>query len=778
MGMKRNRRTAERNRTRREDCMRNKKRISAVCMAAALAVSVLTAASPLRTEAAMYNNLGSGLQAAQSGGASSASVQSYPVSSPLTSYNEDVSHLAYVTDVEDQAQTSYCWAYMADAVLESFLLRTGEAQQNDFSESDMIYQMGNGGSYGFLDLTRGGSYHQAIAYWTRGSQSGPRREADGALTDYYVSETTDLGTYSKDNPAAKQDYIRDIKNLVTQYGAAGVSVWFQSSDRLQTTINGAYYYPQAASPAVNHGVTVVGWNDFFPAAWFRNTRTTPGQPSGPGAFLVKNSWGKNDPCSINGNTGYYWISYENYFQDAFAVSRVTSRSGLYDHVYETDYRGLSEYMPGSSYSRTYRLESGTERLSGFATYVKAGAAYRFFVNGQELTQFSGTMARSGYRTFRLADPLPVNGTVLQLQVEVTGNDRAVPVSCTADSQIPDSANVCLKAFTVNGTAGAPGTAPGPSGGTVTGVTVSPQDCQLRPGMSQKFQAWVTGAGQPSQQIIWQLSGNSSADTKLEQGVLYIGNNETSKELYVYALAAADPARSARARITLDKEQEPVSGPYTVTFVSEGEICKTQKVIHGASATAPALSRDGYTLQWDRDYSCITGNTVVNAVWTPVNPSDTDPLPGEDEPQEPDLPEDGTVKTVDKGRYICWKDGTAWYTKCTAKNRIMVIIPAKVRISGLDYAVTMMEENCIRGNKKVLNATVGKNVTEIGDHAFAGCENLTKIKIRSEKLEAVGEGAFRNIAGNAAIYVPRSCLSAYREMIRLSGNKRVRVKAFG
>ena len=754
--------------------MRKDKRIFAVCLAAVLSVSVLTGTTHLQAAAAVSKNPESGLRSG---------VQSYPSSSPLTSYNEDVAHLAYVTDVEDQAQTSYCWAYMADAVMESYLLRTGRTEQNDFSESDMIYQMRNGGSYGFLDLTRGGNYHQAVAYWTRGSQCGPRREADGTLTDYYVSETTDLGTYQKEDVQAKQDYIRDIKNLVTQYGAVGVSVWFNSFDRLQTTINGAYYYPQASSPGVNHGVTIVGWNDFFPAAWFRNTLTTPGQPSGPGAFLVKNSWGRNDTCSINGNTGYYWISYENYFQDAFAVSQVTSRSGLYDHVYETDYRGLSEYMQGSSYSRTYRLDGGTERLSGFATYVKAGASYRFFVNGKELTQFSGTMARSGYRTFRLADPLPVNGTVLQLQVEVTGNDRTVPVSSTADSQIPDSSNVCLKAFTVNTSTGIPGTSPSSPYGTVTGVTVSPQDCQLRPGMSQKFQAWVTGTGQPSQQISWQLSGNSSGNTKLEQGVLYIGNDETSGELYVYAISAADRSKSARAKITLEKEQQPAASQYTVTFVSEGKICKSQVVYHGASATAPVLEREGYTLQWDRDYSNITGNTVVNAVWTPQNPAQTDP-PGEDDPQEPDdpgepeLPEDGMVKTVDKGRYIFWKDGTAWYTKCTATNRIMVIVPAKVRISGLDYAVTMMEENCIRGNKKVLNVTVGKNVTEIGDHAFAGCKNLTRITIKSKNLESVGEGAFRNIPDHAVVVVPRGCLSAYREMIRLSGNAKVRVKTAG
>ena len=86
--------------------MRKDKRIFAVCLAAVLSVSVLTGTTHLQAAAAVSKNPESGLRSG---------VQSYPSSSPLTSYNEDVAHLAYVTDVEDQAQTSYCWAYMADA---------------------------------------------------------------------------------------------------------------------------------------------------------------------------------------------------------------------------------------------------------------------------------------------------------------------------------------------------------------------------------------------------------------------------------------------------------------------------------------------------------------------------------------------------------------------------------------------------------------------------------------------------------------------------------------
>lgn len=714
---------------------------------------------------------------------------------PLTSYNDNIGHLSYVTPPEDQAQSNYCWAYMADAVLESYLLRTGRMTPENFSESDMIAQLGGGGAYGFLDLTLGGNYRQALAYWTRGGRCGPCRETDGRLADYYISETAELGKYQISDQQAKQDYIQNIKNLVAQYGAVGVSVYFNAYNRLHMTKNGAYYYPQEASPSVNHGVTIIGWDDRMPASAFYNSLVEPRQPSSQGAFLVKNSWGENDPFSINGNTGYYWISYENYFQDAFAVAQVTERTSLYDRIYETDYRGLSEYAAGSSYSRSYQTVSATERLSGFATYVKAGAHYRFFINGSELTQFSGTMAHSGYRVFRLADPAPIYGSTLQLRVEVTGNEEAVPVSCTADSRISDPENICLKAFTIDPALSNPGGYPNgsypnasypsgsypngsyPSGsypqisyGTVTGVTITPQESAMRPGMSQTFHATVTGQGRPSQQVSWEVDGSSSGYTKIEDGVLYIGNDEASTQLYVYAVSDADFSKTASAKIKVVREDQKQKDQYTVTFVNGGVVCKTQQVSYGAAATAPDLTKEGYTLQWDCDYSHIAGNTVVNAVWVPQPGSGVLPPDADEE-------ESSIEVEVDNAQYTCWQGGTAWYLKCMSDKQIMVMVPEKINVNGTDYAVTEMKQNCVRKNKKILTAVIGKNVTEIGDYAFAGCSKLKKIKIKSRQIQTIGEGAFKNISGKAVIHVPRSRLAEYREMIRLSGNTSVRVKAF-
>lgn len=701
-----------------------------------------------------------------------------------SSYNTNVNYIAYATDVEDQSQTNYCWAYMADAVLESYLMKTSAVSQIDFSEWDMIRQLSSG-TYAFSDLYTGGNYHQALAYWTRGSVYGPLLEADSSLTDYYVSETAELGRYQRDNQLSKQNYIQNIKNLVVSYGAAGVSVYFTAQDRMAMTKEGAYYYPEETSPGVNHGVTVVGWDDEFAPQWFYNSITTPHQPAHKGAFLVKNSWGKYDSSSIGGNTGYYWISYDNYFQDAFAVTQVVDRSKLYDYIYETDYRGLYDFASGSSYSQNYRLNGSAQWLTGFSTYVKAGANYRFYLNNQELAGCGGTMAQTGYHTFQLPNPIQVYGS-LELRVEVSGNSEAVPIACSASSHVPDGNNVCLKVFTTRTPYGSTTTNPSsPSWNpstpnyTVTGVTLTPQDCAVRAGSSQVFTATVTGYGNPSQRIDWQISGSSSQFTRImSNGILYVGADETSDVLYLYANAFADSTQGASARIEVIKNGSSGSQAGTNPGTnSNGTVNGTPNSGTNITGTPNGTTSSGTNITGTPSGTTSSGtningspNTSAQDQTNNINGSDTDNTGAGDEPIR--------VGTKGNGVYAVWEeDGTAQYTQCTSKTATNISIPATVKIDGEIYEVNVMDDGCIRNQKKVKTLTIGQNVAQIGEEAFYGCKQLKKIKIKSEQIEYIGEDAFRGISSKAIIYVPESCLREYRQMVRESGNMTVQVKAY-
>ena len=55
--------------------------------------------------------------------------------------------------------------------------------------------------------------------------------------------------------------------------------------------------------------------------------------------------------------------------------------------------------------------------------------------------------------------------------------------------------------------------------------------------------------------------------------------------------------------------------YTVTFMDGTTTVDTQTVTKGESATAPNLTKTGYTLSWDTDFSNVTSDLIVNAIWT-------------------------------------------------------------------------------------------------------------------------------------------------------------------
>ena len=55
--------------------------------------------------------------------------------------------------------------------------------------------------------------------------------------------------------------------------------------------------------------------------------------------------------------------------------------------------------------------------------------------------------------------------------------------------------------------------------------------------------------------------------------------------------------------------------YTVTFMNGAETVKTETVIEGEAATAPELTKEGYTLTWDTDFSNVTSDLTVRAIWT-------------------------------------------------------------------------------------------------------------------------------------------------------------------
>lgn len=346
---------------------------------------------------------------------------------PEAQYESDVTKLQYVTPVEDQGGSDKCWAYMANAVLESYLKKT-EGVSANFSESDMPDRKG----------ATGGVLLPAVAYWVKGENWS------SALSDYYVTDVTDLGAYKLDNKTEKETYLQNIKYLVKTYGAAGVSVDFPFDTRAGYIEKGtgAFYKPYEG---VNHGVAIVGWDDNYS----RNHFKAGSRPLTDGAFLVKNSWG-NDEYSEN-KSGYFWMSYENEFTHAFAIRGVTSRKDLYETVYESGADGLAKYVSSDDLPYTspgYQAKAEGQYLTAIATYVRAGYSYQFSVTGNDAEQAvtelktadSAPFQADGYHVFEIQNPVPISGAFYITVKTVPGNGNS------DIKPIAENGETCIKVF--------------------------------------------------------------------------------------------------------------------------------------------------------------------------------------------------------------------------------------------------------------------------------------------------------------------------------------------
>ncbi len=55
--------------------------------------------------------------------------------------------------------------------------------------------------------------------------------------------------------------------------------------------------------------------------------------------------------------------------------------------------------------------------------------------------------------------------------------------------------------------------------------------------------------------------------------------------------------------------------FIVKFVSDGQVIETQLINSGEAAREPDITKEGYTLSWDKEFSSITEDVIITAVWT-------------------------------------------------------------------------------------------------------------------------------------------------------------------
>lgn len=230
----------------------------------------------------------------------------------------DPRSLGLVTSVKNQGQWGLCWDYAAMSTAESSLIKTGLANYSvDLSELHSAYVAYKKNTYNNESFTSfcndGGNW--GLVYYAMNDGYGPVLEStvpwqeptdDFTIPDDILhSHTYELQKIYMLKYSADQESINKVKWLVSNYGAATISLYMYYTNgwgfKEAGSVNGdaSFYFPQNIN-TTNHGLSVVGWDDNYPATGFGVT--APGN----GAWLVKNSYGSGDTRL---GSGYMWVSY-------------------------------------------------------------------------------------------------------------------------------------------------------------------------------------------------------------------------------------------------------------------------------------------------------------------------------------------------------------------------------------------------------------------------------------------------------------------------------------
>lgn len=318
----------------------------------------------------------------------------------------DSRDFGWITPVKQQ-QDGICWAYAICSAAETDTIKQGLEKDIDFSEG-YLYAIHNLYTTDLNSETSDADTPE-MAMKIAQTYNVLAREADYpySLVSYCTTEDIRINPCEYTLSSFGDISANDIKPWIMEHGSI-ICGLYAPSDQSDPYINSYVDVPE------NHIVTIVGWNDNISVDNFIN------QPENPGAWLVKNSWGRDA-----GDEGYFWLSYEDAsITEFFGLTVCKSEPLKRTYEFSIDSFGMSSVTlnGGNAESfgggRAFSVSAGTI-VDSFDLIVGANENYTyqvFCLNEQPAVDniAKGELIASGSLTNKFKDcglmHVPVNYT--------------------------------------------------------------------------------------------------------------------------------------------------------------------------------------------------------------------------------------------------------------------------------------------------------------------------------------------------------------------------------
>ena len=313
----------------------------------------------------------------------------------------------WVSSVKNQGTMNSCWAFSDTGAMESELIRRTGIEY-DFSENNVQNILLQYSKYGVQGLQEGGDDLSGLPYilsWL-------------GMLNYYDDEYDEVGKISPIIISSDNIHVQDaiiiptrknatdnnaIKEAILKYGSLAVGYYASSNATYYNENTSAIYYD--GNKTTNHMVSVVGWDDNYPASNFAK------KPPKDGAWIIKNSYGTE-----YGDQGYNYISYYDtcFAIDYRSVGFIFENTEKYNKNYQTDLSGNLTFYNSrtgkdSSYKNVY-TSIEDDLIAAVGTYFNyEGEEYTLEIyvnNNLKLTQ-NGTAPYFGFHTIKLNKNIPI-----------------------------------------------------------------------------------------------------------------------------------------------------------------------------------------------------------------------------------------------------------------------------------------------------------------------------------------------------------------------------------